>query len=100
VNIGDMHGQRLTNTRVSSTTHRVVNPPERTGAAARYSRRSSCNPNPDFVIGRAPLVAFPPGTEPLPGADHRRRAISKSACAEIKLKSDAAGSAAAENAAR
>jgi isopenicillin N synthase-like dioxygenase len=49
VNIGDML-QRLTNHRLPSTTHRVVNPaPERRGKA-RYSTPFFLHFNPDFRI--------------------------------------------------
>lgn len=53
INIGDML-QRLTNNRLPSTTHRVVNPaPERRGRA-RYSTPFFLHFNPDFLIRTLP----------------------------------------------
>ena len=52
-NIGDMLA-RLTNDRLPSTTHRVVNPaPERRGLA-RYSTPFFLHFNPDYVISTLP----------------------------------------------
>jgi|TARA_B110000977_G_scaffold67069_1_gene91132 isopenicillin N synthase-like dioxygenase len=48
-NIGDML-QRLTNHRLPSTTHRVVNPPASRAKFPRYSMPFFLHPNPDFVI--------------------------------------------------
>jgi|AntAceMinimDraft_12_1070368.scaffolds.fasta_scaffold35890_1 isopenicillin N synthase-like dioxygenase len=48
-NIGDML-QRLTNHRLPSTTHRVVNPTAARAKFPRYSMPFFLHPNPDFVI--------------------------------------------------
>jgi isopenicillin N synthase-like dioxygenase len=48
-NIGDML-QRLSNHRLPSTTHRVVNPKPERAAFPRYSMPFFLHPNPDFVI--------------------------------------------------
>ena len=48
-NIGDML-QRLSNHRLPSTTHRVVNPPRERAHLARFSTPFFLHPNPDFVI--------------------------------------------------
>ncbi|GAB4182264.1 MAG: 2-oxoglutarate and iron-dependent oxygenase domain-containing protein [Wenzhouxiangellaceae bacterium] len=53
VNIGDML-QRLTNHRLPSTTHRVVNPPEARAGQARYSIPFFLHPNPDMPLGVLP----------------------------------------------
>lgn len=63
VNVGDML-QRLTNHRLPSTTHRVVNPPPERRGKSRYSMPFFLHPAPDFMI------------ETLPGtvdADHPNR---------------------------
>ena len=52
-NIGDML-QRLTNHRLPSTTHRVVNPPASRAKIPRYSMPFFLHPNPDFVIETLP----------------------------------------------
>ena len=52
-NIGDMM-QRLTNHRLPSTTHRVVNPPASRAKIPRYSMPFFLHPNPDFVIETLP----------------------------------------------
>jgi isopenicillin N synthase-like dioxygenase len=52
-NVGDML-QRLTNRRLRSTTHRVVNPPRERASRARYSLPFFLHFNPDFVIGTLP----------------------------------------------
>eukprot|EP00740_Mantoniella_antarctica_P007567 CAMPEP_0181363926 /NCGR_PEP_ID=MMETSP1106-20121128/9054_1 /TAXON_ID=81844 /ORGANISM="Mantoniella antarctica, Strain SL-175" /LENGTH=336 /DNA_ID=CAMNT_0023478487 /DNA_START=301 /DNA_END=1311 /DNA_ORIENTATION=- len=48
-NIGDML-QRLSNHRLPSTTHRVVNPPPERAHLPRYSMPFFLHPNPDFLI--------------------------------------------------
>ena len=48
-NIGDML-QRLSNHKLPSTTHRVVNPPAERAHIPRYSMPFFLHPNPDFVI--------------------------------------------------
>ena len=63
INVGDML-QRLTNYRLRSTSHRVVNPPPERRGVARYSMPFFLHLSPDFLI------------EPLPqcvDADHPRR---------------------------
>ncbi len=53
VNIGDML-QRLTNKKLISTTHRVVNPPSERRAHSRYSMPFFLHFRPDFVIETLP----------------------------------------------
>lgn len=48
-NIGDML-QRLSNHKLPSTTHRVVNPPVERAHLPRFSMPFFLHPNPDFVI--------------------------------------------------
>ena len=50
---GDML-QRLTNRRLRSTTHRVVNPPRERASNARYSLPFFLHFNPDFLIETLP----------------------------------------------
>ena len=82
INIGDML-QRLTNGRLRSTTHRVVNPAPDRASKARYSMPFFLHFRSDFLI------------EPLPGdgragraaemaADHRQRYLQER-LREIKL---------------
>ncbi|HET9864340.1 MAG TPA: 2-oxoglutarate and iron-dependent oxygenase domain-containing protein [Steroidobacteraceae bacterium] len=52
-NVGDML-QRLTNMRLRSTTHRVVNPPRERASRARYSLPFFLHFNPDFLIRTLP----------------------------------------------
>jgi isopenicillin N synthase-like dioxygenase len=52
-NVGDML-QRLTNKRLRSTTHRVVNPPRERASKARYSLPFFLHFNPDFLIKTLP----------------------------------------------
>ena len=52
-NVGDML-QRLTNGRLRSTTHRVVNPPRERASKARYSLPFFLHFNPDFLIETLP----------------------------------------------
>jgi isopenicillin N synthase-like dioxygenase len=52
-NVGDML-QRLTNTYLRSTTHRVVNPPHERATKARYSLPFFLHFNPDFLIRTMP----------------------------------------------
>ena len=53
VNIGDML-QRLTNDVLPSTTHRVINPPGRKAAQARYSLPFFLHFRPDYLIRSLP----------------------------------------------
>src|SRR5687767_3927595 len=62
VNIGDML-QRLTNGRLRSTSHRVVNPAPDRASKARYSMPFFLHFRPDFVIEALPGTV-PPGEEP------------------------------------
>ena len=62
VNVGDML-QRLTNHRLKSTTHRVVNPPRSEWNKPRFSMPFFCHPQPDMRLDAMPhLVPF--GEEP------------------------------------
>jgi len=62
VNIGDML-QRLTNGKLRSTTHRVVNPPPERRGRSRYSMPFFLHFRSDFLI--EPLRGtVPPGEEP------------------------------------
>ena len=58
VNIGDMM-QRLTNHKLPSTTHRVVNTPQAYDGDSRYSIPFFCHPNPDFLIESLPSCVGP-----------------------------------------
>jgi isopenicillin N synthase-like dioxygenase len=62
VNIGDML-QRLTNGRLRSTSHRVVNPAPDRASHARYSMPFFLHFRPDFVIEALPGTV-PPGEQP------------------------------------
>ncbi len=62
-NIGDML-QRLTNHRLPSTTHRVVNPPPERRGVSRYSTPFFLHFNPDYLIRTLPACV---------GADHPDR---------------------------
>ena len=62
VNIGDML-QRLTNGRLRSTTHRVVNPPPERRGRSRYSMPFFLHFRSDFLIEALPGTV-PPGEEP------------------------------------
>jgi len=53
VNIGDML-QRLSNHRLPSTTHRVVNPPPERRGCSRYSTPFFLHFNPDYEIRTLP----------------------------------------------
>ncbi len=53
VNVGDML-QRLTNHKLPSTTHRVVNPPPERRGHSRYSMPFFLHPAPDFLIKTLP----------------------------------------------
>ena len=71
-NVGDML-QRLTNQRLRSTTHRVVNPPrERAQQRALLDCRSSCTSIPDFLIETLPqcVDAQHPDQFPVPITAH------------------------------
>jgi isopenicillin N synthase-like dioxygenase len=78
INIGDML-QRLTNGRLRSTSHRVVNPAPDRASHARYSMPFFLHFRPDFMIEALPGTV-PPARSP----NGRRSAptiISSSACA-------------------
>jgi isopenicillin N synthase-like dioxygenase len=62
VNIGDML-QRLTNGRLRSTSHRVVNPPRERWGKARYSMPFFLHFRSDFLIEALPGTV-PPGEKP------------------------------------
>ena len=62
INIGDML-QRLTNGRLRSTSHRVVNPAPDRASKARYSMPFFLHFRPDFVIEALPSTV-PEGEEP------------------------------------
>ena len=62
INIGDML-QRLTNGKLRSTSHRVVNPSPDRASHARYSMPFFLHFRPDFVIEALPGTV-PPGEEP------------------------------------
>ena len=62
INIGDML-QRLTNGRLRSTSHRVVNPTPDRASKARYSMPFFLHFRPDFLIEALPGTV-PPGEEP------------------------------------
>lgn len=53
VNVGDML-QRLTNHRLKSTTHRVVNPPRSEWSKPRFSMPFFCHPKPDMRLDALP----------------------------------------------
>lgn len=53
VNVGDML-QRLTNHKLKSTTHRVVNPPRELWGTSRYSMPFFCHPRPDMPLDALP----------------------------------------------
>ena len=62
INIGDML-QRLTNGKLRSTSHRVVNPTPDRASKARYSMPFFLHFRPDFMIEALPGTV-PPGEEP------------------------------------
>lgn len=62
INIGDML-QRLTNGRLRSTSHRVVNPSPDRASHARYSMPFFLHFRPDFIIEALPGTV-PPGEQP------------------------------------
>ncbi len=64
-NIGDML-QRLTNGRLPSTSHRVVNPSPERAAHARYSTPFFLHFRPDYVIEALPSCCGPADPAPLP----------------------------------
>lgn len=70
-NVGDML-QRLTNRKLRSTTHRVVNPPRERASNARYSLPFFLHFNPDFVIDTLPqcIDAAHPNQFPEPISSH------------------------------
>ena len=71
VNIGDML-DRLTNHRLRSTTHRVVNPKGEAAYRARYSMPFFLHFRPDFTIETLPGCIDParPGDHPAPISSH------------------------------
>ncbi len=66
-NVGDML-QRLTNNRLRSTTHRVINPPSERASLARFSMPFFLHFNPDFLIETLPscIEAGRPNAYPQP----------------------------------
>lgn len=64
-NVGDML-QRLTNHRLPSTTHRVINPPPERAGVARYSLPFFLHFNPDFEIRSLPACTGPDGPDRYP----------------------------------
>jgi isopenicillin N synthase-like dioxygenase len=71
VNIGDML-DRLTNGKLRSTTHRVVNPTGEAAYRARYSMPFFLHFRPDYVIETLPTCIDPaaPGDHPAPISSH------------------------------
>jgi isopenicillin N synthase-like dioxygenase len=71
VNVGDML-QRLTNHKLPSTTHRVVNPPPERRGHSRYSMPFFLHPAPDFLIETLPstITAERPNRYPTPITAH------------------------------
>ena len=71
VNVGDML-QRLTNHKLPSTTHRVVNPPPERRGHSRYSMPFFLHPAPDFLIETLPATinAEHPDRYPTPITAH------------------------------
>lgn len=71
INIGDML-DRLTNSRLRSTTHRVVNPVGEAARRARYSMPFFLHFRPDYVIETLPSCIDPdsPGDHPEPISSH------------------------------
>ncbi len=65
VNVGDML-QRLTNHRLKSTTHRVVNPPREEWASPRFSMPFFCHPRPEMRLDALPHCV-PAGEAPKEG---------------------------------
>jgi isopenicillin N synthase-like dioxygenase len=65
VNVGDML-QRLTNHRLKSTTHRVVNPPREQWGSPRFSMPFFCHPQPSMRLD-ALEHCVPAGEEPIEG---------------------------------
>ena len=65
VNIGDML-QRLTNFRLPSTSHRVINPSPERAAHARYSTPFFLHFRPDYLIAPLPDCCGPADPQPLP----------------------------------
>jgi isopenicillin N synthase-like dioxygenase len=82
-NVGDML-QRLTNRKLRSTTHRVVNPPRERASKARYSLPFFLHFNPDFMIETLPqcVDAQHPNQFPVPISAHD---IQQERLREIKL---------------
>ncbi len=68
VNIGDML-ERLTNGRLKSTTHRVVNPTGEAAYRARYSMPFFLHFRPDYVIDTLPSCADENAPEPISSHD-------------------------------
>lgn len=65
VNVGDML-QRLTNHKLKSTTHRVVNPPREEWASPRFSMPFFCHPRPEMRLDALPHCV-PAGEAPQEG---------------------------------
>jgi isopenicillin N synthase-like dioxygenase len=62
VNVGDML-QRLTNHKLKSTTHRVVNPPREMWGTSRFSMPFFCHPQPEMPLDALPHCV-PAGEQP------------------------------------
>jgi isopenicillin N synthase-like dioxygenase len=65
VNVGDML-QRLTNHKLKSTTHRVVNPPKSEWGKPRFSMPFFCHPRPEMRLD-AMKHLVPDGEDPIEG---------------------------------
>lgn len=65
VNVGDML-QRLTNHKLKSTTHRVVNPPKSEWGSPRFSMPFFCHPQPEMRLDAMPHLVNS-GEEPVEG---------------------------------
>lgn len=65
VNVGDML-QRLTNHKLKSTTHRVVNPPKSEWESPRFSMPFFCHPQPEMRLDAMPHL-IQAGEEPVEG---------------------------------
>ena len=86
-NVGDML-QRLTNRRLRSTTHRVVNPPRERASKARYSLPFFLHFNPDFLIETLPQCVDAQHPEPVSRADHARMISCRNACGKSSSSSN------------
>ena len=78
-NVGDML-QRLTNRRLRSTTHRVVNPPRERASKARYSLPFFLHFNPDFLIETLPQCVDAAAPQPVSRCRSPRMTSCRNAC--------------------